>query len=503
MTKINQKETFDIIRSAVNKAVNLAKPTYGPASNKVIISKFTHRMVVDDGVQIMRDLSFDDPSENAVLDVVREVAVRTNDRAGDGTTGSLIMTQAIIESAANNPNYDGRKIEKELKAGLLEATEQLKSQARPIKTKEELLKVARISFDDKNISEIIADIWYKVGKDGVVTIDRSGTMETFSVMTEGVTLNRGYISPYMVTNPQRMEAVVEKPYILLTDYRLTETGDILPIMTKLAAKNITSLVLICENIEQQALATVIVNKMQGKFSVVAINIPQTVSKENFLEDLAIMTGAKVFSETKGDKLENADINDLGRANKFIARKTESVILDPKSKKGEVNKCIADLRMAYDLAIDEKDKKSIESRIALFSGKIAVIKVGAATENEERSLRYKVEDAVNATQAAYKSGVVCGAGLALSRLVTSSDVLNEALKAPFKQLKINVGLDNVRELKNDEAINVVTGKIGKYMDVGVIDPVDVLIAGIESAVSISSLLLTCSGMIVEEPKEEKN
>lgn len=505
MQKINviEKEalTQEIIMSTVNKAVNLVKPTYGPAGNKVIISKLTHMMAVDDGVQIMRDLELNDPNENAVMRIIRETAVRTNDRAGDGTTGSMIMLQSIMHAIAERPGISAREVEKELKQGVEEATEQLKKQARPVKTKEELLKVARISFDDAKISEIIADTWHKMGKDGVITVDRSGTMETFPVLADGITMNRGYISPYMITNPQNMEALIEKPYILLTDYRLTETGDILPIMNKLVAKNIVNLVVICDNIETNALATAIINKMQGKFNLVAINLPQG-DKQATLEDLATMLGAKVFSQNKGSRIENAEITDLGRADKFIARQKESVIVGPSGKKEAITKAIADLRMAHDAALDEPVKKDLEKRIATYSNKIAVIKVGAATENEERALRYKVEDAVNATQAAFKGGVVCGAGLGLARLVTSSEILNEALKAPFKQLKLNMGITTHRELKSDEAINAVSGKIGKYMEVGVIDPVQVLIAGIESAVSIASVLITSKGMIVEVPQEPK-
>lgn len=499
--KINQKNTFDIICSAVDKTVDLIKPTYGPAANKVIISKVTHKLVVDDGVQIARDLELADPSENAVLNVVREVAVRTNDRVGDGTTGALIMLQAIIKSIASRPGRDGAKIEKELKKASDEARDQLLAQAKKIKSKDELLKVARISFDDPKVSEIIADTWFKLGKDGIVTVDRSGTMETFAEVTEGITMNRGYVSPYMVTNPQRMEAVVEKPHILITDYRLTETGDILPIMNKLAQKQIVNLVLICENIEQSALATAIVNKMQGKFNLIAVNAPKDQG-QTFLEDVAMLTGAKLFSEKKGDKLENAEINDLGRAGRFISRRSESVIIEPKGKRTDIMKALADLNMAHSSSADESEKKDLQKRIAIFSNKIAVIKVGAATENEERALRYKVEDAVNAVHAAFQGGVVCGAGLGLSRLETSSEILNEALQAPFRQLKLNMGIEKHRELKEDEAINAVSGKIGKYLEVGVIDPVDVLIAQIESAVSIASLLITTNGMIVEEPKKPK-
>lgn len=505
MSKVNvihkTRDTQEVIYAAVSKAAEMVKPTYGPAGNKAIISRFTHGFVIDDGVQILRDLELEDANENAALKVIKETAIRTNDRAGDGTTGSIIMLEAIMEAIKARPNQAPHITEKELKRGLEEAREQLMKQARPVKTKEELLKVALVSFDNPEIAEIIADTWHKMGPNGVVTVDRSGTMETFASVTEGITMNRGYISPYMITNPQRMEGVIEKPYILLTDYRLTEVNDILPIMNKLVEKNILSLVVICENLEQNALSTAIVNKMQGKFNLIAINLPQG-DKQTNLEDIAIMCGGKVFSEKKGNRLENVEIADLGRAGKFIARRTESVIIAPRGKKEDITKAIADLRMAHDGSTDDHERNELEKRIATFSNKVAVVKVGAATENEEKALKYKVEDAINAVQGAFKGGVVCGAGLGLSRLVTSSAILNDALKAPFKQLKLNMGIDTHRELKSDEAINAVSGKIGKYMDVGVIDPVQVLIAGIESAVSIASILITSTRMIVEVPDKPK-
>ena len=495
-------ETFEIIRSAVNKVVDLIQPTYGPAGNKVIISKVMNRIVVDDGVQIARDLELPDPAENAVLNVIRETAVKTNDRAGDGTTGSLIMLRAIVEAVAARPGaFDGREIEKELKKGFDECEKQLRAMAEHVKTQEELERVARISFDDQTMAKLIAKAWFTLGKDGVLTVDRSGTMETVLDISEGVKIDRGYVSPYMITNPQRMEGVIEKPYILLTDYRLTEASDVIGVMNLLAAKNVHNLVIICEHIENSALGTLIVNKMQGKFNAIAVNAPEAGDDRSiFLEDVALMTGAKLFSEKKGDKLENAKLEDLGRADRFIARRTNSVIVGPKGKKAEVKNAIDALQKAVAAATDESNRKSLQRRLARFAGKIGVIKVGAATENEERALRYKVEDAINATLSAYKGGVVPGAGLALAGLDTSSPILNAALKKPFEQLKKNVGLASHADLKKGEAVNVVTGKVGNFMDVGVMDPVEVILAGVESAVSIANILITSSGMIVEEPKK---
>ncbi len=399
------KGTFEIIQSAVNKTVDLIKPTYGPASNKVIISKSTHGFVVDDGVQIARDIEFSDPAENAVMKVVRETAIKTNDRVGDGTTGALIIVQALIVEIAKLPHFDGRKIEKELKAGLEECKAQIAKRAIPVKTKADLMNVALISFDDKKIAELVANAWHELGSTGVLTVDRSGTMETVVEMTDGVSINRGYLSPYMITDFQRMEAVIEKPHILFTDYRLTESNDIIGIMNKLAEKQITNLVVIAENVEQSALGTMIINKQQGKFNTIAVNAPIGANKTVILEDIALMTGGRVFSESKGDKLQSVEIADLGRAERFIAKRKESIIVTPKGVKKDISKAFLDLHMA--IANEKQDwmRDELKERLARLSNKVGVVKVGAATENETDALKYKVEDAVASTQTAFKGGVL--------------------------------------------------------------------------------------------------
>ena len=505
MTKIQivTKDTFETIQSAINKAANLIKPTFGPSSNKVIISKVTHKMVVDDGVQIARDLELEDPLEDAVWTQAKNTAIRTNDRVGDGTTGAIIILQAIINVVGRLTRKDGRKIEKELKQGLVEVKEQLIAIKRPVSTLKDLEKVSRISFDDDEISKVIAKAWHQLGKDGVITVDRSGTMKTFADVTEGIKLDRGYISPYMVNNPERMEASVEKPYILITDYRLTEAGDVLPIMTALAEKKITNLVIIAESIEGSALATIVVNKMQGKFNAIAINAPSNgQDRSMILDDIALMIGARVFSEKKGDKLETVALADLGRADRFIAKGDSSVIIGPKGTKVDIQAASDALSKAITTETNEHVKNNMRIRLARLASKVAVIRAGAATEQEEKALRYKIDDAIHAVHSAFKGGVVPGAGIALASITTSSEILNEALKEPFKQLKENVGLVEHPKLGKGEAINVVTGKTGNFMAVGVMDPVDVLIAGVESAISIASLLITSSGMVVEKPQEIK-
>lgn len=509
--QITTREPFDIIKRAVDKAVDLVKPTYGPASNKVIISKVTHGFVLDDGVQIMRDLELPDANENAVLKVIREVAVRTNDRAGDGTTGSMIMLQGIVSQVASLSRRDGHKIERELKKGLVEATDQLKAQAKPVKTLEDLKKVARVSYDHEETSTLIAETWHKVGKDGVVTVDMGPTMKVMSELSEGIKVDHGYISPIMVNNPERMECVIDKVHILITDFRLTEGEDLMPLMNKMAEAKVPRLLVIAENVEGSALATLIINEPHvinphtqkpGVLQSVAVVAPNGDNRTVMLEDIALLTGGRVFSMSKGDNIREANVEDLGVADRVIVQQESCVIVGPKGQKAAVRKAIADLSAAINMAQTEREKEKLQKRLAFFGNKIAVIKVGAPTGNEQRALKYKVEDAVNAVRAAYKGGVVVGSGLAFSHVETSSPILNAALKAPHKQLLDNMGIELEKPLKDGEALNVVTGETGKFLDVGVIDPVDVLVAAVESAVSIASLLVTTSGMIVEKPKHIK-
>ena len=507
-TQIVKDGTFDIIKSAVDKMVDLIKPTYGSAENKVIISKEMYGqwpLAVDDGVQIARDFKLDDPAENAIVNVIRETAVKTNDRVGDGTTSSLIILQAIISEVAKTTRRDGITISRDLKKGFEEIKNQLETSAIPIDSKEDLKKVAMISFNNEKVAEIIADIYSKIGKDGIITIDKSDTMETFSDMVDGIKIDKGYISPYMITNGERMESEILKPYILITDYNIVEAGDLIPIMDKMAKENKRELVVVCANMEKHALATAVVNKMQNKFLTIAVRVPSTSDNRVTLEDLAIITGAKFFSEGKGDKLEEVTIADLGRAEKFIARKEESVIVGPKGEEEKVNNLVINLKSAIANSTKERDLEDLKKRHAMATGKVAVIKVGAPTDNEMKSLRYKVEDAVNSVKSAYNHGVVCGAGLSLERLTCSSKVLTEAISAPARQLRDNLGVEEVVEKAGETAFatNYVTGERENWLTSGVVDPVEVLVAGLDSAVSIASILITSSGMIVEHPVDKKD
>ena len=375
-------KTFEIIKSAVNKMCDLIRPTFGPTSNKVIIEKLPYRMVVDDGVQIARDFELDDPKENAIIKIIREVLIKTNDRAGDGTTSAAIILQAIINEVARKTKFDGRKIELELKRGLEEVKTALKKNAKQIKTREDLKKAALISFDDEQIAGMVADLYFKLGKDALITIDKSSILKTTVEITDGIKIARGYISPYMINNPDRLETIFQKAHILITDYRLTENSDIMPIMTKMVAKGIFNLVVIAENVEQNALATLVINQPQvlnpqtrkpGTFPSIAINLPDVEDRKVLLEDLALLTGAKVFSVEKGDKLENAEIVDLGQAKRFICRREESIIEGPGGQKADIAMAINSLRSVIKIETDERKKKALEYRLSMFINSIPVRK----------------------------------------------------------------------------------------------------------------------------------
>ena len=502
VTITGRTDVLALTKSAVDKMVNLIKPTFGPANNKVIISTIFGEATLDDGVQIARDFKLSCPKENAIVKRIREAAITTNDRVGDSTTNSLIATQAFVTYAANHPEISGREIEAQLKKGLAEFKVEILKLSREVKTKEELKKVARIAFDNEEIAELISGLYFELGKDATITLDKSSTMDTYAVRAGGIKIERGYLSPYMVTDGERMEAVIENPYILITDYRITEVNDILPIMDKMNKTGKRELVVICENMEGDALSLVVVNKLQGKFLTLVINAPSE-NRKNVLEDMALLTGAYVFSNDKGDKLEKAELKQLGRAERFICKKDESVIVGPRGDKKVVQGVVAELRAGIESEKDSKTKKALEQRLGMFTNSIVVVKVGAPTEQEQKALKYKVEDTVNAVKTAFHGGVIPGGGFALARIKTSSFIFNAALREPIKQIALNMGLIDyeIPDLKKNEVYNFITGKTGDFLKVGVLDPTDAIVAGMESAVSVSSVLLSATGMVVETLKEQ--
>jgi chaperonin GroEL len=469
MKIVEEKQVFGTIMNTVNKLVDLVKPTFGHQSNKVIIGKGFYVSALDDGVQIAKDLELEDEAENYVLKMIREVAVRTNDRVGDGTTSSLIILQALMKEIEKGGKVDGRKITEELKQGLLEAVSQLKKQARKIKSKEDLEKVARISFDNADIAKLLAEIVHKIGADGLIDVETSQGFDIESEMMGGFKMIGGYVSPYMIT--EKEEALLEDPYILVANMEFVNENELLPIIQKILDVGRNSLVIFCKGIEGGALNLLVINKLQGKFKSLAV---KTVSNNDF-EDIALLTGATLFSPEKGKPV--MEIKDLGRAKKVISKRDTTVIMGGKSDKKVFDTRVKELKDKIENAKDNTTREQTKYKLARLTNSVAVIKVGADTENEAKALRYKVEDASNAVKVAFKDGVVKGAGIALAQLKTSSPLLNKALRYPNLQLEEN------------------TGGI-EYND-SIIDPVAVLIAGLESAVSIACLLSSVKGIIVEE------
>lgn len=467
--KIIQKETFSTIMNAVNKLCDLVRPTFGPAGNKVIIGKSFHVSALDDGVQIAKDLELEDEGENYVLKLIREVAIRTNDRVGDGTTSSLIILQALMQEIEKGGRIDGRKVTEELKQGLSEAVLQLQKQARKIKSKEDLEKVARISFDNPEIAKLIAGIVYKIGPEGLIDIETSQGFDIESEMADGFSMQGGYISPYMIT--EREECILDEPLILVANSEFVNETEVMPVMQKILETGKNSLAIFCKSIEGQALATLIINKVQGKFKSVAV----VTIKQTDYENISLLTGATLFTPEKGKA--NIELKDLGRANKIIVKRENTTIIGGKGNKTVIKAKVKELEEKMNGAKDNLTKEQTRYRLAHLTDSVAIIKVGANTEQEAKALRFKIEDASNAVKVAYKDGVVKGAGTALMSIKTSSELLNKALQYPRKQL-----IENMGEFE---------------MNDNIIDPVNVLIAGLESAVSIACLLSTTKGIIVEE------
>lgn len=497
-----QKETRQVIMSAVEKIVGFISPTFGPSANKAIVDKNMWRHVVDDGVQICRDLELSDPAENAVLKLVREVAIKTNDRVGDGTTSSLIILRAIMQEVEKRGLSDGRKISEELKKACTEAVSQLTDKSKKITTQEEIEQVARISFNDDKTAKMIAELLHKVGKEGVIKIETSNAFETESEHTDGLEIPSGYVSPYMITNAQRMEAELNNnPYIVLTSYRVTNLNDLKPILDKMIKEGKRECLILADNVEQQALQFLVTNFQLQTIRAVAVSLPQGVDKLRYLEDIALLTGGNVFTQEKGNILDTAETHMLGRAESISIKQNSTIIKGSKGSKTLIDQEKQAIKNKLKDNLKDSEKDALKMRLALLGNGVAVIKVGAPTENEAKALKYKVEDAVHSTRSAVLGGVVCGAGLALAQVNTSSDILNRALKHPHKQLLENLGIESLN-LGINEAYNAVTGETGDYLKVGVIDPVEVLIAGIESAVSIASLLLTSYGLLIEVPEDNK-
>ncbi len=522
------------LKRGIDQVADAVRITIGPKGRNVILDKgYGTPTITNDGVSIAKEITLKDKVENMGAEIIKDVAQKTNDTAGDGTTTAVVLAQAIMNEGFKKTTLGVNAMG--IKLGIEHATREvvqaLRDLAKPIKNKEEIKQVATISAESEEFGGIIAEAIEKVGKNGVVTVEESQTFGVESELVEGMQFEKGYSSPYMITDSERMEAVYREPLILLTDKKISSIKDILPLLEKLAQSGKKDLVIIADDVDGEALTTLVVNKLRGTFNTLAIKAPGFGDrKKEMLEDIAVMTGAQVISEERGIKLENAEVKMLGRAKKIISTKDNTTIVGGAGKKGEIDDRMTQIKKQIELSDSKYDKEKLQERIGKLAGGVAVIKVGASTEAEMKYLKLKIEDAVEATKAAIEEGIVAGGGTALIRAGAkagsktikspSSDIAHEfevgvkillkALDAPLRQIAINAGKDDgeviVDKIKNSKSENMgydanADKIVSDMFAAGIIDPVKVTRTGLERAASAAAILLTTEVAVTDEPKEE--
>jgi chaperonin GroEL len=520
------QEARNSILTGVNTLADAVKVTLGPKGRNVVIEKsFGAPMITKDGVTVAKEIELSDKFENMGAQMVREVASKTNDDAGDGTTTATVLAQAIFREGAKivaaglNPMDVKRGIDKAVEAVIAE----LKKLAKPIKDQKEIAQVGTISANnDPTIGNIIAEAMEKVGKEGVITVEESKTSETTLDVVEGMQFDRGYLSPYFVTNPDKMEAVLETPYILLYDKKISSMKDLLPTLEKVVQKN-KPLLIICEEVDGEALATLVVNKLRGTIHVAAVKAPGFGDRrKEMLQDLAVLTGATVISEDLGHKLESVKLEDLGQARKVTIDKDNTTVVDGGGKKADVEARVKTIRNQIAETTSDYDREKLQERLAKLHGGVAVLNVGAATEVEMKEKKARVDDALNATRAAVEEGIVPGGGTALLRaskvLLTLKgatpeqqagiNIVKRAIEEPLRQIAHNAGLEGsivVDKVINNPSpsfgFNALTETYEDLIAAGVIDPAKVARCALQNAASVASLMLTTETLIAEKPKKD--
>jgi len=512
------------LKAGIDKVAEAVKVTLGPKGRNAVLDKgFGTPTITNDGVTIAKEIELEDKIENLGVEIIKEVAEKTNDIAGDGTTTAMILTQAITAEGLKNVTAGANPLA--LRKGIIKGQKvvvaALKKTTKPINTKEEIAQVATISAQDKEVGDLIAEIMTEVGKDGVITVEESKTFGLQKEIVKGLQFDQGYISPYMITDAERMEAVLEDPYILVTDKKISALAEILPIMEAIAKSGKKELVIIAEEVEGDALATIVVNKLRGVFNAIAVKTPGFGdNRKQLLQDIATVVGAKVISEEVGLKLENTKTIDLGKARKVVATKENTTIIEGKGKKENIEARVNQIKNELKTTESEFDKEKLQERLAKLAGGVAVIKVGAATEVEQKARQHKTEDALNATKAAVEEGVVPGGGVALLRCISviekvetegdekvGLEILKRALEEPIRQIAQNAGVDGavvaaeVKKRKGNYGFNAQTLEYEDLVKAGIVDPTKVVRTTLENAVSAAAMLLTTE-VVVAEKKEEK-
>ena len=521
------------LKKGVETVADAVRVTIGPRGRNVALQKaFGGPTVTNDGVSIAKEIELKDPFENMGAEIIKEVATKTNDKAGDGTTTAMVLASALSLEGFKRTSMGANAtiVRKGIEQAAKDAVAELKKLARQVKNKEEIKNVATVSAESEELGQTIAETIDKVGKDGVVTVEESQSFGIEAEVVEGLEIDNGYISPYMVTNPERMEAEYKDVPVLLTDKKISSIQEILPLLEKLAQTGQKNLVIIADDVEGEALATFVVNKLRGTFNVLAIKAPGFGDrKKELLGDIAVVVGADVVTEDLGMKLEDTDLSVLGKASRIVATKDSTVIVGGKGRKADIEKRVAQLKAQMESTTSKFDKEKLQERIAKLTGGVAVIRVGAATETEMKYLKDKIEDAVNATKAAIEEGIVPGGGSALVRVASKLkkkeeakrtdefgigyQILIKALEAPFKQIVENAGRDDAPVLmaeilkKGDSyGFNALAEKeedaIVDMYKAGVIDPVKVTRSGVENAASAAAVLLTTEAAVADEPEDEK-
>jgi chaperonin GroEL len=504
-----------ILKSGLDKVANAVKVTLGPKGRNVVLSSgFGSPTITNDGVTIAKDIELEDNIENIGAEIIKEVASKTNDIAGDGTTSAVLLCQAIATEGLKNVAAG---------ANPLALRKALREISKPITTREEKAQVAIISAQDVEMGNLIAEVMEEVGKDGVITTEESKTFGLSKEIVKGLQFDRGYISGYMVSNSEKMEASLEDPYILITDKKISSLQEILPLLEKLVKANKKELVIIADDVDGDALTTLIVNKIRGIFNALAVKAPGFGDrKKEMLEDIAIVTGAEVISEEKGMKLENVELEMLGQARRVISTKENTTIVEGKGEKTDIEARIVAIKKEMSSATSDFDKEKLQERLAKLSGGVGVIKVGAATEVEQKAKQHKLEDALHATKAAVEEGIVPGGGVALLRTLsalekvvaegdekTGVNILKRAIEEPIRQIAENAGIDGavvvqkVKEGQEDFGFNAQTMVYENLIKAGVVDPTKVTRTALENAVSAASMLLTTEAVVSELPKKDES
>jgi chaperonin GroEL len=512
------------LKKGIDRLADAVRVTIGPKGRNVVLDKkFGSPTITNDGVTIARDIELEDPFENMGAQLLKEVATKTDDVAGDGTTTAVVLGQALVAEGLRNVTAGANPMV--LKHGIERAVEviveEIKAAARPVDSREQIAAVAAISAADPEVGEIIAEVMDKVGKDGVITVEEGQSLGLEKEYTEGMQFDRGYISPYFVTNPDRMEAVLENAKLLITDKKISAVADILPALEK-AVQVSRPLLIIAEDVDGEALATLVVNKLRGTISVLAVKAPGFGDRrKEMLRDIAILTGGTVISEEIGRKLDSVTVEDLGEARRVVATKDDTTIVDGAGREADIKARMNQIKAQIEETTSDYDREKLQERLAKLAGGVAVIKVGAATEVELKEKKHRIEDALSTTRAAVEEGIVAGGGTTLLQAIPALDsltlegdeavgvdIVRRALEAPARQIADNAGargevvIDQVRSMPKGEGFDALKGEFGDMFERGIVDAAKVTRSALQNAASIAAMVLTTETLVTDLPEKKE-